>query len=127
MGLNKLVDFTTAKLLKEKGFDKPCTHHLVDDKSIINFGSRRTSKDILENLDEGTKLLAIPTIAEVVMWVYEKYGAWIEVRKYTRNGLRCFSPYIDNTPVKKDVFFNDYDSPTEAYEAAIFYVLSNLI
>ena len=78
-------------------------------------------------LDKGIDMPVKVTIAEVVMWLYEKHGIWIEVRKHTRNGLLCFSPYIDNSPIKKDVFFNDYDSPTEAYSAVIEYILKNLI
>lgn len=67
------------------------------------------------------------TIAETMMWLYEKHGIWIEVRKYIRDMLLCFSPYIDNTPINSDMFFNDYDSPIEAYQEDIKHTLDNLI
>ena len=53
--MNKEVNFEIAKLLKEKGF-----RLLPDFKS------------------------SYPTIAEVVMWLYEKHGVWISVQKGER-------------------------------------------
>lgn len=112
------VSFSIAKLLKEKEYNKLCNKlwHFNGSDCIV-----------MPNKNSENFGFSAPTIAEVVMWLYEKHGIWIEVRKHTRNGLRCFSPYIDNRPVKEDVFFNDYDTPTEAYEADIEYVLTKLI
>lgn len=73
-----------------------------------------------------------PTIAEVVMWLYEKHGIWIRVTPF---------PYSDNIthwrwehmPTKYAIRNagwkkeEDYKSPTEAYERAIEYVLTRLI
>lgn len=78
-----------------------------------------------------THLIERPTIGEVIMWLYEKHQIWISndvinnlfkykilhvegiVSKTFGNEIRCSS--------------FDYDSPIEAYEAAIEYTLSNLI
>lgn len=88
--MNTPISFEIAKLLKEKGY-----------KLLPEFES------------------SYPTIAEVVMWLYEKHGIWIEVKKvnYSRfeykimNGTESLM-YV-KTPYKSLL------SPTEAYEAAI--------
>ena len=145
--MNTYVNFETAKLLKEKGFDVECTHHyeyaLTSRKDVEQghtgaFGWKKGECNLQSGffinnypgIDLSNKswyLCSAPTIAEVVMWLYEKHKIWIEVRKHTRDMLLCFSPYIDNTPINSDVFFNDYDSPTEAYEAGIEHTLKHLI
>ena len=69
-----------------------------------------------------------PTIAEVVMWLYEKHGIWIGVDKSAG-----FDWWKFNIRILKDVgyaygeFGSDYNSPTEAYSAGIEYTLKNLI
>ena len=68
-----------------------------------------------------------PTIAEVVMWIYEKHNIWISVDRYLdpeesddfRYGYNIY--YID------DYFGRGYTTPTEAYEGAIEYTLNQLI
>lgn len=73
--------------------------------------------------------LNIPTIAEVVMWLYEKHGIWI---------ITSFELNIETH--KKEWFwvavkngeeiayqYHDFNSPTEAYESAITYTLENLV
>lgn len=68
-----------------------------------------------------------PTIAEVVMWLYEKHGIWITVCVIGADG---FGYWLHNKNRKR---LNPEDqggywySPTEAYEAAIEYTLKNLI
>jgi len=140
MGLNKPVDFTTAKLLKEKGFDENCRfgyngsfepHHI----GLIEFGYLQRNSELLK------LTYSAPTIAEVVMWLYEKHGIWISV--YSGKALNwesLFSVRIDwiyptDSPDAEDIepqYFkyksqNEFNSPTEAYESAIEYTLNNLI
>lgn len=99
--MNTYVSFELAKLLKEKGFDEPCVN--------LYYNPERCKK---------------PTIAEAVMWLYEKHGVLVEVLE-----TDLFNKFFyqmkrkDNTRLKN----GDYNSPTEAYEAAIEYVLNNLI
>ena len=67
-------------------------------------------------------------IMQVIMWLYEKHGIWISVVQneyldkfqYTLTQKKSNSWNI----VDNDKLFN---SPTEAYEAAIEYTLKNLI
>ena len=122
--MNTPVDFSTAKLLKEKGFDKPCYggRYYNNGKEHV----RRASKYV--SISDSYVVLS-PTIAEVIMWLYEKHGIGI-IPSYKLN--------IENH--KKEWFwiaiedgeeivyqYKDFSSPTEAYEAAIEYTLKNLI
>lgn len=95
--MNKEVNFEIAKLLKEKGFIL-----LPDFKS------------------------SYPTIAEVVMWFYEKHGIWISVQKYWDKGeflgWEALIYFSDGIHITKTV-----NSPTEAYEVAIKHTLENKI
>ena len=72
------------------------------------------------------EILIRPTIADVVMWLYEKHGIWISVKKDYHNGaLLGFESMIDN----EDGFIDcgTFDTSNEAYEAAIEYTLNSLI
>ena len=71
-------------------------------------------------------------IMQIIMWLYEKHGIWIQVKPggkletwdfITQKKDNTFAvPYFEIKQHKP--FFN---SPTEAYEAAIKYTLNNLI
>jgi hypothetical protein len=115
MGLNKPVDFPTAKLLKEKGFDEPC-------KLCVEEGDERPLPFNCGNTIHRNSLhpyYSAPTIAEVVMWLYEKHGVWIHVMKYKDHSADVNSPYEFTWNMGKTT----YKTPTEAYEAAILYCL----
>jgi len=64
-----------------------------------------------------------PTIAQAIMWVYEKHGVWI----YSyHNGTLFIGSIQDSTGSIKGRLLG-YKTPTEAYEAAIEYALTNLV
>jgi len=76
--MNTLVNFEIAKLLKEKGFDLYCVWSY--------WNSELTSRTPGYALEDGTTSQEnywdfdryyAPTIADVVMWLYEKHGIWI--------------------------------------------------
>lgn len=106
------VNFEIAKVLKEKGFDEPCNNWSYLDKNCMAMAYN--SKNCVK----------IPTIADVVMWLYEKKGIWIEVIE-----TDLFSKFFfqikrkDNSRLKN----GDFNSPTEAYLEAITYTLDNLL
>jgi hypothetical protein len=105
MGLNKPVNFTTAKLLKEKGFEIFTAFEYTDSGKLVE------RRKCVQN-----RLCSAPTIAETCMWLYEKHGIWISVDS------------IDDSTIFRHCFSNiDFNSPTEAYEDAIEYTLNNLI
>ena len=115
------VSSPLAKLVKEKGFDQ------------------NPMKYVNQATTEGT--LVFPTIADVIMWLYEKHGVWIEVT--TNNNPQVRKEFVSfdarvihrdrnikfrvlmNTQINK--YTEPFNSPTEAYEAAVEYVLNNLI
>ena len=124
------VKFPIAKMLKEKGFDERLNYY------YDSFGDIGSSK-VKVNWNESEELLcSAPTIAEVVMWLYEKHGIWINT--WSDSNLNSSIPttikwfYVINCDLvssynKEGKIDRLYNSPTEAYEAAIEYVLTNLI
>lgn len=148
--MNKLVSFELAKLLKEKGFDKKTLSYYFEDGEFRENQIKDTygyygdeyvveNSEFLENWNDKwltrkngdrcfgcqkskgyLETFSAPTIAEVVMWLYEKHSIWIEVRKFLNGG------FYANT-LKGKMLYMDKDSPTESYEAAIEYCLKNLL
>lgn len=86
-------------------------------------------------LDMGIDMPVSPTVADVVMWLYEKYGIWIISRKsgslnkwfYTiyKNDDFIVTKTIHSYDTTHDEFVSN--SLTESYEAGIEYTLKNLI
>lgn len=120
--MNTSVKFELAKVLKEKGFDNETTHYYNEKGEMlfdIYFPSLQPSKpDIYYDN---------PTIAEVVMWLYEKHKIYIWVAGYKRANNRTYFDYYFSISKLNDKSSNFFNSPTEAYEAAIEYVINNLI
>lgn len=121
MGLNKPVDFSTAKLLKEKGFDEPCPN--------LYYQPERCKK---------------PTIADVCMWLYEKHYKFISVVNepnvhrfkwvITNLSLVGYQRYIHSNKLiemneeETEYLHQQYfKEPTDCYEKAIEYTLTKLI
>ena len=128
--MNTPVSFELAKLLKEKDFTTPSFHYYKDGKLIepyLENGSSTDTEfrvdlsDLKEHFNKWSKAISAPTIAEVVMWLYEKHDIWIEVRKSYL--LNQFVAVTKNPRIE----LSAKESPTEAYEAAIEYTLKNLI
>lgn len=85
--MNTPVDFELAKLLKDNGFDKiSCSdyYHICEGYPK---GYAHCYSDV--NAQQENGILA-PTIAEVVMWLYEKHGIWIKLDIITINGVVKF-------------------------------------
>ena len=129
--MNTPVSFELAKLLKEKGFI---------------FRKNETYYNPVNGLTKYEEIT--PTIAEVVMWLYEKHGTWIAVNRVVIGSDEWDYGYIISYLPKEYEFekrrskhlveiqsFKEgvgsyhgaWYTPTEAYEAAIEYTLKNLI
>lgn len=107
--MNTPVSFDMKMFLIEKGMSLHYTVRYATDTTIEEF--------IVHDK---------PTIADVVMWIYEKHGIWIVSKKV--NGLnKWFAQIYKNN--SNDLCDTDIVtiSPTEAYTAAIEYTLKNLI
>jgi hypothetical protein len=146
--MNTEVNYEISKLLKDKGF-KGSTHanwwilykdhhenykkRLPVDESKVFFAKNSYDLDLKIQIDEEREhnvfhVLSAPTISEVVMWLYEEHGIWTVV-----NVNIMGSWYFEHFDLKekRNAEFKPtdthYDSPTEAYEAAIEYTLKNLL
>jgi hypothetical protein len=129
--MNTPVSFELAKLLKEKGFDENCKfgyngeyepHHL----KIIEFGYLQRNFELLK------LVYSAPTIADVVMWLYEKHGIWLsvdtDINGRLRSIIRKYNPVDKAWEVKKNMSISEYfNSPIEAYEADILHCLKKLM
>lgn len=72
--------------------------------------------------------------ALIVMWLYEKHGIWIQPLPYdTITAAKEWTATIlslnwgEDKEVHYEYKLSGLNSPTEAYEAAIEYILKNLI
>jgi hypothetical protein len=114
--MNTHVSYPTAILLQDKGINIWSEYRYTDFNGI-----ERLEKEASEIFPYA------PTIADVVMRLYEKHGIWIVAWKNPDNSSQFY--FEIDTPVKRigDLSLGLFNSPTEAYEAAITYVLENLI
>ena len=157
--MNTPVSFEIAKLLKEEGFDKPTQNAYINSILFANFVEsdlERTyyfdADDFYENWNQPgwvfTKnglgcfgcildnlkyfhAYSAPTIAEAVLWLYEKRGVWISVSisRYGRfycNILRKEDTRSLDNPIGWEMRaqLNEFNSPKEAYEGAITFYLA---
>jgi len=129
--MNTLVKFELAKLLKEKRFDKPINSFYTDTGKL--WKQRKQIPTANYNAypkNPNSKLFykygySAPTIAKVVMWLYEKHGIWIAVTQelgYTTTF--CYQIMGEHISATYKPYFK---TPTKAYEAAIEFTLENLI
>lgn len=94
--------------------------------TIEDFQAHLTMMD--NSLDD---IYLAPTIAEAVMWLYDKHDIWIN----SSMSFEEFVPYIQcNWNYRQDSIIKTlefmksrFTSPTEAYRAAIEYTLKELI
>jgi hypothetical protein len=135
--MNELVNFEIAKLLKEKGFDIAVRkYYLLEDRVkwpyegfLSNYwGDCRImdwNKDII-GIKPFKGFISAPTIAEAVMWCYEEYGVWVSCDATVNLWF-----YSISTPETGKMLVstsdNHFNSPAEAYEAAITYCLETLV
>lgn len=129
--MNNFVSFEVAKLLKEKGFDSVMKYHYPDLNKNQEKYCLPTNWNKFVDMDGNSNYYSAPTIAEVLMWMYEKHGIWINIKHLPFNqkfGISITGKYQDGeNGILYRYDFKHYNSPTEAYEAAIEYCLKNLI
>lgn len=142
--MNTPVSFEIAKLLKEKEFDKSTEANwwilakdhsenynkkLPVDESKIFFTENSYELEMATQIDEDTEhnvyhVLSAPTIADVVMWLYETHKIWISVDP--NNDTDTWFYTISHN--KSETVFGNYSGgPIEAYEKGIEHVLNNMI
>ena len=124
--MDSIVSFELAKQLKKYGFDKYCYYYYDKDgkiqESYLENGSssdtyfRVESSDLPDNFNSNKGEYSAPTIAQVVMWIYEIRGIWIEARINISNNT--FTSFVDEFEL------DNFNTPTEAYIDAIVYALN---
>lgn len=124
--MNTAVNFKIAKLLKGAGFNDPCGGLYIDGELETELREKVSYHKTISS-----RYYIAPTIAEVVMWLYEKHGIWI----HAMMSFKEFTPYVQcdwnyrQDSVKGVLEFMEkrFNSPTEAYEEAIEYTLKNIL
>ena len=151
--MNKEIDYNLAKLCNEKGFDIECISFYTKPNSkmfgIDEHGRTYPMKNTPKKLYHCGQHAALynnnvyfaPTIADLVMWLYEKHGIWIGVTQINEKELNFFSKITINSLTEDETvdgqkwslhnteFINvgTFNTPTEAYLKAIEYTLTSLI
>lgn len=127
------VNFEIAKLLKEKGFEGTKSPLWYYKDGTLHKTSTNGYKGLkCWNTWEATQGVRwdAPTVAEVVIWLYQKHGIWVYTKPVLdEDGEWIFKGYVKHL---NDFKAKEYQTkllrePTESYEAAITYVLENLI
>ena len=129
--MNTHVNFEIAKLLKEKGFDKPCNLYYYVDNNIHEQKNKYCKGRLLDRNCYDNQY-SVPTLLEVITWLYDKYGIWVSVqyKGVTINKELIEFQYdiqyckqVPNLIISK----NSFSSPRKAYREAIDYVLNKVI
>ena len=148
--MNTTVNFELAKLLKERGYDQDGFNIAwynelgrMNGRTDINKDGR-TFSEVYPNEEsfygsaikpEHKKEFKIesftaPTIADVIMWIYEKHNIWVVVNvgKPHNCGIMMYANVIKFGLHHKCKYKTIlYNTPLEAYSDAIQYVLKDLL
>ena len=122
------VSFETAKLLKEKGFNGPC-RAIYSQKGVVR---HYLKEEVYEHHLKGHKKLC-PTLQMVMKWLREVHKIDIIVCLIDHNTVTMeqdyyfFKVYKDRRPLSKNFYPELYHTYEQTIEAAIKYVLENLI
>ena len=120
------VSFETAKLLKEKGFDK-CT--------LLSYDKNGNNKDALRPFLESEGDVRKPTLQMAMKWLREVHHYYIQVMldSWACGGHMGYYVVIQKTDSDFEIMLQDfvdevfYQTYEQACEAAIKYCLENLI
>ena len=127
--MNTPVNFELAKLLKEKGFDNPCENRYneLGELTATKLGMNMQPNNYSDSY-------SAPTLGAVIMWLYEEHSLWIlPIPTVTGHfAYKILDVQLDpeneiERPPYTGVSAMDYNLPTEAYEAAIEYVLTKIL
>jgi hypothetical protein len=126
--MNTPISFEIAKLLKEKDFKEHVNNYFGNNGREEHFQPNykaNYNSALMVGLTHSR-----PIIADVVIWLYEKHGFWIYSRYFSSNYF--YGYVIDSNGDMKEIAVSEinavkFNSPTEAYEAAVLYCLKNLI
>ena len=122
------VGFETAKLLKEKGFDwEVHRSYLVNDNVFI--------PGDINDIPLRKDAIRIPTLQMTMKWLREVYHYYIQIMldSWALGDHMGYYVVIQKTDSDFEMMLQDvrervfYDTPEEAAEDAIMYIIENLI
>ena len=142
--MNTHVQYVVAKMLKEKGFDQPCSHHYVLDyhcfksyfapiKNLLPYDIENDNVFQFSIRDkEQPHLAGAPTIAQVVDWLHNKHHIWVNVspdlkRKYPKWSYSIWHHSEDEVHQSHYEGKFTHSSPNEAYHHAILLILKSML
>lgn len=144
--MNTFVDFNTAKLLKDKNIkiEVDEVHFYEDEINNIREHQLKNREVLCQALDFNYVVdenqYQTYTIADIVMWLYDNHGIWIEVYPREYKELNLMWSYtltkIESTYTVGGIEFPDIEKPDdipiwkslkEAHLAAIEYCINKLI
>lgn len=123
------VNFETAKLLKEKGFDVP-TKYFFNTNGLCCQGESAYDWNDDKDVDDVYEDYSRPSIYVAMKWLREVHYIFIRPNTSFLYPIRYYCEifcYGDNLKTQQDVTTENFESPEEACEAAIKYCLENLI
>lgn len=115
--MNAPVSYPLAELAIQKGFDKECKEYW----NLIEYSTEWIVEHRIN--PDSVDFMYAPTIADVIMWLYEKHKIWISVDP--ENDTDTWFHTI--THGKSVTAFGNYSSLTEAYEKGIEHILNEMI
>lgn len=122
------VSFEISKLLKEKGFDVHCDSYYEEDKSLHQFVGNYNSEDQKKEMPHYSR----PTHSICIKWIKENFKIYIDILTNSEdfsqnvNAKICWTYWIFR-PVDVEIHSSNFNTSEEATEAALKFVLSNLI
>ena len=151
--MNTIVNFETAKLLKDKKYNELCFYRYdlagrleepyEENGSSTDVEFKVSLTDLLQNhnyrASSSSPYMSAPTHSEVVMWLYKTHKIFITVSFEGFDSLTkepLFRGDVRNINTPSGGFYyviRDKDnglyftSPDSTYKAAILYTLTNLI
>jgi hypothetical protein len=123
--------FEVSKLLKEKGCDIPCNAYYVLDFQNFKADGVLHEVDYFTNRCHQFHIASAPTHALTIEWLRVNFGIWINIDVIDdeyRYSIEKTSGIIDT--LKFNLFKGslfDFNSPQEATEAALKYILEELV
>lgn len=112
--------FEIGKLLKEKGFDiESCDYYSKEGEFLYD----RDYPNWQVTKPEG--YCDAPTHALAVEWIRINFGIWITITSISQESWQCHITKKGDSLGK--LYFEDFNSPQEATESALKYILEELI
>lgn len=117
--MNTLVNFELAKIIKEKEFKNKTSfgYNMFKDGSFHLYERYRDNNSLANNL------FSAPTIAEVVMWLYEKHGIFVTVtipyNEFGKFSAEIWGKESDNIKILLVDGMSVFKTINQAYEEGI--------